>query len=71
MFVDECVYLFSAKNGIVENSLRILDPCRAPKTDTTNHCGSIKPRLRITDLEEQISSIIHQVMVKGCLLVSE
>ena len=32
--------------GIVENSLRILDFCRTPETDSTNPWGSCKPMLR-------------------------
>ena len=39
-----------SKNGNVENSLRILDLCWAPETDSTNPWGSIEPRLRTTGL---------------------
>ena len=46
------VFTFSATNGIVENSLRILDLCRTHDTDSTNPWGSIKPRLRTTALEQ-------------------
>ena len=45
------VFTFSAKNGIVVNSLRILDLCRTPATDSTNTWGSIEPRLRTTGIE--------------------
>ena len=44
------VFTFSSKNGIVENSLRILDLCRTPETDSTNPWGSIEPGLRTTGL---------------------
>jgi len=43
--------LLPAQNGIVENSLRILDLCRTPETDSTNTWGSIELRLRTTVLE--------------------
>ena len=39
------------KIGIVENSLRILDLCRTPESDSTNPWGSIEPRLTTTDLK--------------------
>ena len=45
------VFTFSAKNSIVDNSLRILDLCRTPETDSTNPRGSIEPRLRTTGLD--------------------
>ena len=44
------VFTFSAKNGIVENSLRILYLCRTHETDSMNLLGSIEPRLRTTGL---------------------
>ena len=44
-----------SKNGIVENSLRILDLCRTPETDSTNPWGSIEPRLRTTGLKQKYS----------------
>ena len=44
------VFIFSTKNGIVENSVRILDLCRTPETDPTDPWGSIEPRLRTTGL---------------------
>ena len=51
MFLDECFFTFSAKNGIVENSLRILDLCRTPETDSMNPWGSIEPRLRTIGMD--------------------
>ena len=42
------------KNGIGENSVRILDLCRTPETDSANPWGSIEPRLKTTDLEHCI-----------------
>ena len=36
----------------VENSLRILDLCQTPEADSTNPWGSIKPRLRTTNLTQ-------------------
>ena len=44
------VFTFSAKNGILENTLRILDLCQTPETDSMNLWGSIELRLRTTDL---------------------
>ena len=44
------IFTFSAKNGIVENSLRILVLCRT--RDSTNPWGSIEPRLRTTGLDK-------------------
>ena len=40
------VFTVSDKNGVVENSLRILDLCRTPETDSMNAWGSIEPSLR-------------------------
>ena len=40
------------KNGIVENSLRILHLCRTPETDSTNPWGSIELRLRTTGINK-------------------
>ena len=60
------VFTFSAKNGIVENSLRILDLCRTPETDSTNPWGWIETRLRTTGL-------IHgraQISVSECFSLS-
>ena len=45
------VFTFSAKNGIVDNRLRILDLCRTPETDSTNPWDSIEPRLRTTKID--------------------
>ena len=48
-----------AKNGIVENSLRILDLYRTHETDSTNLWGSIEPRLRTTDIELTMKDVSY------------
>ena len=61
------VFTFYGKNGIVENSLRILDLCRSPETDPTNPRGSIEPRLRIIELEG-FNSVVESPLIvwMGC-----
>ena len=44
-----------SKNGIVENSLRILDLYWTPETDSMNPWGSIEHRLRTTGLKQKYS----------------
>ena len=43
---------------MVENSLRILDLCRTPETDSTSPWCSIEPRLRTTVLKSSLENIL-------------
>ena len=49
-----------SKNGIVENSLRILDLCRTPETDSTNPWGSIESKLRTTGLDSTVAHLRYE-----------
>ena len=58
-------FIYGYMASVVENSLRILDLCRTPETDSTNPWGSIEPRLRTTTLVGMLSPIvIKQLVIK-------